>query len=80
MPALERRRLENRSREEGPGHATNEAVSGPGTPYKMLCAKTRLRQAIFSVCSFFALQPAAERDCHLNRDSPCQVIAHRSPH
>ncbi len=51
MPALERRRLENRSRWEGPGSAKDGTVGVAETPSPMLRAERLLGQAaVFMRC------------------------------
>ena len=53
MLALERRRLENRSREEGPGSARDETVGVAETPSRMVRVKRPLGQAaLFSFAEY----------------------------
>ena len=53
MLALERRRLENRSREEGPGRARDETVGVAETPWLYATRERALGQAVVFLRSRF---------------------------
>ena len=53
MLALERRRLENRSREEGPGSARDETVGVAETPWLYVTRERALGQAVVFLHSHF---------------------------
>ena len=53
MPALERRRLENRSREEGPGSARDETVGVAETSWSYATRERALGQAALFLRSRF---------------------------